>query len=213
MSQKILRDDVEYIIHSDSQGNIIGPISRDHAHAEGVRSMLTHYSTWSMVYYPKSGKYGLQLKNPQKHDKYGAGKWDMGVAGHNYYFNDNGVLRPLDFDENLIEEAKEEIGIDIKISKSKDEFLRNINNNVNYPIGFIFEKFLYKTEVDNEWVGLGLIVVPEMDVKFEDDEVIDFKWLSPKELESYLKINNDYCSPLPLVFKKTEKFRKENLLN
>ncbi len=45
MSQKILRDDIEYIIHSDSQGNIIGPIPRDHAHAEGVRSILTHYST------------------------------------------------------------------------------------------------------------------------------------------------------------------------
>ena len=83
--KNILRDDIEYIIHSDSNGNIIGPISRNHAHTDRVRSALTHYSTWSMVYHLKSGKYGIQLKNPKKHDKYGAGKWDMGAAGHNFY--------------------------------------------------------------------------------------------------------------------------------
>jgi len=102
MSQNILRDDIEYGIHSDSNGNIIGPISKTHAHQEGVRSVLTHYSTWSMIYHPTSGKYGIQLKNPKKHDKYGAGKWDRGVAGHNCYIKENRFFRPLDFDENLI---------------------------------------------------------------------------------------------------------------
>ncbi len=209
MSQKILRDDIEYLIHSDDQGNIIGPISRNHAHMDGIRSTLTHHSTWSMVYHLESGRYGIQLKNPKKHDKYGAGKWDMGVAGHNHYFNDNGIFRPLGFDENLIIEAKGEIGIDVKMFKSKDEFFRNIDN-ISYSRGFIFEEFLYKNEVDNEWVGLGFIIVPNMNVKFEDDEVLDFKWLLPKELENYLETNDDYCSPLPLAFKKAEKFRKEN---
>lgn len=210
MSQNILREDIEYAIHSDSEGKIIGPISKIHAHMEGVRAILTHYSTWSMIYHQSTGKYGIQLKNPKKHDKYGAGKWDMGVAGHNCYFKENGFFRPLDFDENLVKEAKEEIGINITMCKSKDEFLKTIKNKPNQSLGFIFDKFHYKTETDNEWVGLGFIIVPNTKVNFEDDEVIDFKWFSPEELKAYLETNDNYCSPLPLVFEKAEKFRKEN---
>ncbi len=212
MPHKILRDDIEYAVHSDSKGNIIGPISKTHAHMEGVRAILTHYSTWSMIYHIKSGKYGIQLKNPKKHDKYGAGKWDMGVAGHNCYIKENGFFRPLDFDENLIKEVKEEIGIDIEMFQSKDEFLKAIKENSEESFGFIFEKFHYKTETNNEWVGLGFIIIPNTKVKFEDGEVIDFKWLSPEELKRYLKQNDNYCAPLPLVFKKAEKFRKENFI-
>jgi len=77
-----------------------------------------------MIYRPESKKYSIQLKNPKKHDKYGAGKWDMGVAGHNCYVKENGFFRPLDFDENLIKEAKEEIGIDIEMFQSKEEFIK-----------------------------------------------------------------------------------------
>ncbi len=210
MTKNILRDDVEYIIHSDSKGNIIGPISKTYAHMEGVRAVLTHYSTWSMIYHYESGRYGIQLKNSKKHDKYGAGKWDMGVAGHNCYFKENGFFRPLDFEENLVKEAKEEIGIDIEMYKSKDDFLKVIKNKPNQPSGFIFEKFYYKTETNNEWVGLGFVIVLNTQVNFEDDEVIDFKWFSSEELKEYLETNNNYCSPLPLVFEKAEKFRKEN---
>jgi isopentenyldiphosphate isomerase len=209
MSQDILRDDIEYLIHSDDNGNIIGPISKTHAHQEVIRAELTHYSTWSMIYYPKSGKYGIQLKNPKKHDKYSAGKWDMGVAGHNCYIKENGDFRPLDFDENLIKEAKEEIGIDIEMFGFKNEFLESINL-TDESVGFIFDRFHYKTQTDNEWVGLGLVIVRDTDVKFEDDEVINFKWMAPNELKEFIEKNDNYCSPLPLVFDKVEKFRKEN---
>ncbi|MFH1187442.1 MAG: NUDIX domain-containing protein [bacterium] len=208
MIKHILRNDIEYIIHSDSSGKIIGPISATHAHREGVRETLTHYSTWSMIYHQKTGKYGIQLKNPKKNDKYGAGKWDMGVAGHNCYLKERGFFRPLGFDENLIKEAREEIGINIKMFKSKDEFTKIIKSNSKQPVGFIFEKFHYKTEINNEWVGLGFIVVPSTQVIFNDNEVVDFKWFSPEELKEYLKTDNNYCSPLPLVFEKAEKFRK-----
>lgn len=212
MQEDILRDDIEYIIHSDSSGKIIGPISKVHAHLESVRAELTHYSTWAMIYHLPTGKYGLQQKNPKKHDKYGAGKWDMGVAGHNCYYKKNKIFKPLDFDENLIKEAKEEIGVDVKINKTKKEFLKNIKNKLDFPQAFIFENFHYKSKTDNEWVGMGIIVTNSLGVKFEDDEVIDFKWLLPEEFEKYLQINNDYCSVLPTVFKKTEKFRKETLI-
>lgn len=75
----------EYIIQSDDKGTIIGSIEKKYAHSDGARAVVTHYSTWSMIYHLMSGKYGIQLKNPKKHDKYTAGKWDMGVAGHNRY--------------------------------------------------------------------------------------------------------------------------------
>jgi len=206
--QNILRDDIEYIIHSDFEGNIIGPISKDHAHMGLVRVVLTHYSTWSMIYNQKTWKYGIQLKNPKKHDKYGAWKWDMGFAGHNCYIKDEGIFRPLWFNENLVKEAKEEIWIDIEMCNSKGDFKKNIENNLDKSTGFIFEEFHYKTDVNNEWVWLWFIVVSSELVKFEDWEVVDFKWLLPEELNSFLENNDNYCSPLPLVFEKAEKFRK-----
>jgi len=207
----ILRDDIEYGIHCDSKGNIIGPISKTHAHLEGPRDVLTHYSTWSMVFHLGSGKYGIQRKNPKKHDKYGAGKWDMGVAGHNNYVKEKGMYRPLSFDENLMVEAEEEIGLKLKMFQSVKEFIEAKNKLSKEAIGLIFDKFHYKTPTNNEWVGLGFIIIPTMDVDFQDGEVIDFKWLTPEELKKYLKENNDYCAPLPLVFEKAEEFRRKIL--
>ena len=81
------------------------------------------------------------------------------------------------------------------------------------PVAYIFDKFHFKTETDNEWVGLGFVVVPTQDVEFVDDEVIDFKWLTPDELQNFIDTETNYCSPLPLVFEKAEKFRKEYFSN
>jgi len=210
--QKILRNDIEYIIHSDSVWNIIGPISRFHAHIDCIRSQLTHYSTRSMVYHKESNNYGIQLKNPKKWDKYVDSKWDIGVAGHNRYIEENWFFRPLYFNENLIKEAKEEIGINLEMFDDEEIFKEKVSKKIDKSIGFIFDKFHYKTDINNEWVWLGFIVVPNMEVKFEDKEVVDFRWVSPIELEKYLAQNNNYCSGLPLVFEKAEKFRKEKLV-
>jgi isopentenyldiphosphate isomerase len=207
MVKSILRDDIEYAIHCESNGKIIGPISKIHAHLPGPRAALTHYSTWSMVFNPKTRKYGIQLKNPNKADKLSAGKWDMGVAGHNCYIKKNGFYVPLDFDENLIKECDEEIGLTLKMYKIRPDFIQAFKKQKTEAMGFIFDKFHYKTELNNEWVGLGLIVTTKIDLKFKDKEVVDFKWFTPNELKDYLKKNNNYCSPLPLVFEKAEKFR------
>ena len=63
------------------------------------------------------------------------------------------------------------------------------------------------------WVGLGFVVVPTQEVEFVDDEIIDFKWLTPEELQSFIDTETNYCSPLPLVFEKAESFRKEHFIN
>ena len=60
---KLLRDDLEYIVHCEDNGKVIGPISKIHAHKEGARAVLTHYSTWSMVFDPIKNKYGIQRKS------------------------------------------------------------------------------------------------------------------------------------------------------
>ena len=200
-----LRDDIEYSIHSDNKGNIIGPISKIHAHTEGVRANLTHYSTWSMIYHLPSGKYGIQLKSSANLDKLTAGKWDIGVAGHNIYQKQNDNYVPLDFSENLKKEAKEEIGINLKMFEDVSSFVESAKE-AKEVVGFIFDKFHYKTEKDNEWVGLGFVAVPTQNVVFVDDEVADFKWLTPDELQNFIDTETNYCSILPLVFKKAEKF-------
>ncbi len=202
-----LDDTFEYIIQSDEKGNIIGPIEKNYAHSDGVRAAVTHYSTWSMVYHPRSGTYGIQLKNPTKHDTYTAGKWDMGVAGHNRYVRRGELMEPLSFEENLSKEAQEEIGITLKVCVDLPSFLEKAKKGMS-ATAFIFDRFLYKTETDNEWIGLGFILVPTQVVIFTDDEVIDFKWLTPDELRDFIATRNDYCSPLPLAFERAEVFRK-----
>ncbi len=211
MIKPLLRDDVEYVIHCDGKGNIIGPISKKHAHLSGPRQVLTHYSTWSMVFHPKSRKYGIQLKNPKKLDEFGAGKWDMGVAGHNCYVKEKAGYKPMDFKETLIKEANEEIGLDLKVIDSITEFVKLSKKPLPQPLAIIFERFHYKTERNNEFVGLAFILTPTTTVEFKDDEVIQFKWLLPEELAKYIKKENNYCDPLPLVFEKAERFRKKYL--
>jgi len=217
----------ELIIQCDSQGNILGPISKLKAHAEGFREKHTHYATWSMIF-STSRKYGIQLKNPKKHDKHGAGKWDMGVAGHNCYVSKNSILNPMDFSETLLKEAQEEVGLNVKVITSLKEFVQLAKiyltsssssssskkvqqPDIQQPIAFFFEKFHYQTEINNEYVGLAFILTPTTELEFKDQEVVDFQWLSPSELSAFLKENKNYCSPLPLVFKKAEKFRKKYL--
>ena len=211
MAESILRDDIEYIVHCDKEGKIIGPISKIHAHSPGIRQAQTHYSTWSMIFHAESGKYGIQLKNPKKLDEFGAGKWDMGAAGHNCYIKDKNGYRPMDFKETLIKEVDEEIGLDIDVIDSVNEFVKKSKTKIKKPIAIIFEKFHYKTERNNEFVGLAFILTPTIKVEFKDEEVIDFKWLTPEELTKHLKKENNYCDPLPLVFEKAEKFRKKYL--
>lgn len=210
-NNKILRNDIEYSVHCEENGVVIGPIAKTYAHLDGARSVLCHYSTWSMIYNPLIGKYGIQLKNPKKHDKYNAGKWDMGVAGHNPYVKYKNDYKYLDFEENLIKEAKEEIGIKLKITKNLKEFIKSVKKVDKVVLGYIFDRFHYKTKINNEYVGLGFILTTSEKVKFTDSEVIDFKWLTPNELRKFLKENKNYCDPLPLVFNKAEKFRKKYL--
>lgn len=210
--QNLLRDDIEYSVHCEENGKVLGPISKLHAHQDSARSTICHYSTWSMIFNPIIGKYGVQLKNPKKHDKYSAGRWDMGAAGHNQYIKYRNSYRYLNFEENLIKEAKEEIGIKLIMSKTLKDFLQKAKKENKQSLGFIFDQFHYKTKINNEYVGLGFILTRSKKLKFTDNEVVDFKWLTPNELKQFLKESDNYCDPLPLVFKKAEKFRKKYLI-
>jgi len=211
MKNFLLCRDIEYIIQCDKDGKIIGPISKIRAHLPGLRQALTHYSTWSMIFNPKLGKYGIQLKNPKKHDKFGAGKWDMGVAGHNSYKRNEGRYVPMNFSETLVKEAQEEIGLKVQVISSIDKFVKLSKTKLTRPIAIIFEQFHYKTDKNNEFVGLAFVLVPSIKLEFKDKEVVDFKWLTPRELTKFLKMETNYCDPLPPVFKKAEKFRRKYL--
>ena len=114
----------------------------------------------------------------------------------------------MNFHETLIKEADEEIGIEVEVIDSLPEFLK-ASKNLTKPLAYFFDKFLFKTPKNNEFVGLAFILTPSTTLNFKDKEVVDFRWLAPKELKNYLKENNNYCEPLPLVFEKAEKFRKK----
>ena len=198
------------MIECDEYGKIIGPIEKEYAHSEGQRQQLTHYATWSMVFIT-SGKYGIQLKNKEKHDQQSAGKWDMGVAGHNCYIIKNGVLKALSFKETLIKEAEEEIGLSLTVVDSLGKFLQLARSELKNPIAFFFDTFHFKEGINNEFVSLAFILTPITKLQFKDKEVVDFQWLSPHQLSLFLRRNDNYCSPLPMVFNKAEAFRKQYL--
>ena len=210
MKQNPLREDIEYVIHCEQNGTILGPLSKEHAHLEGVRPALTHYSTWAMIYNPLIKKYGIQLKTPRKHDKFKNPKWDMGVAGHNCYKKEGNSWKPILFEENLVKETDEEIGLKLVVAKSLNEFLES-SKKLNGSIRFIFEQFLCQNSLNNEWVGAGFILTKETKLEFKDKEVIDFKWLTPKEIKEFLKKEGEYYSALLIIFEKEEKFRLKDL--
>ncbi len=208
-----LREEIEYIIHCDEKGEIIGPISKEHAHLKGARQVLTHHSTWCMVFHPPTGKYGIQLKDIRKHDSTSAGKWDTGVGGHNCYTKQKEKWVPMSFEETVVKEADEEIGLQVEVIDSLTEFVKQ-SKNLKRTIAFIFDKFHHATEKNNEFVGFAFILVPTIQVEFKDNEVIDFQWLLPLELKVFIEQNKDQiCEALLCGFERAEKFRKKYLDN
>ena len=117
----------------------------------------------------------------------------------------------MGFAETLIKEGDEEIGVTIKVIYSTKDFTKLSKTKIKKPIAFIFEQFHYLTERNNELVGLAMVLVPTTNVKFNDNEVVEFKWLLPSELAEFIKMEQNYCDPLPLVFEKAERFRKKYL--
>lgn len=117
----------------------------------------------------------------------------------------------MSFAETLVKEGDEEIGVKIKVVDSVKEFRKLSKTKFKKVTAVIFEQFHYLTERNNEFVGLAMVLVPTMDVKFNDHEVVEFKWLLPSELAEFIETNHNYCDPLPLVFEKAEKFRRKFL--
>ena len=76
----------------------------------------------------------------------------------------------------MVKETDEEIGLKLTMIKELNEFLK-ASKKLNESIGFIFEQFLCKNSLNNEWVGAGFILTKETELSFKDKEVIDFKWL------------------------------------
>lgn len=111
------------------------------------------------------------------------------------------------FEETLKKETNEEIGLTLTVYTSLKEFLTAAKQ-LTSPIGYIFETFLFKNSIDNEWVGAGIILTTDTLVEFKDKEVLDFRWLTPSEFKTYLATEDTYYAALPLMFEKAETFRK-----
>ena len=133
----------------------------------------------------------------------------MWVAGHNCYVLENWEYRYLDFSENLAKEAEEEIWITLDMYDDESSFNYKCKLNLVNPIWYIFEEFLYKNEINNEWVWIWLIITYSEYTEFTDWEVVDFKWFTPEELRLFINNNPDsVCSVLELALDKSERFMK-----
>ena len=209
MRTPLLRDDIEYVVHCDDRGTIIGPLSKVHAHMPNVRQALTHYSTWGMVWHPLCQQYGIQLKRVKAHETYVQPRWDIGVAGHNCYVEAEGGYAPLSFAETLVKEADEEIGLTVSMCDTRESFVERAAHPLG-TIGYIFDRFHYHTESHNEWIGVGLIITVQEDLTFRDGEVLDFAWYTPEDLRTFFA-EGEYYGALPIAFERAEAFRLQYL--
>jgi len=176
----LLNENIEYLIHCDEEGNNIGPISREHAHIPTVRKELCHKVVSAMVYCKNTNKWCIQQKFSKAIKKK---IWDISVGGHCTYEKKGNDYEALDFNETLIKESYEELGLSITINK-------NLENNSN--TGHIFRTCLYKNSYNNEFLGLGLIITGDEKITPIDGEVLSFKWLTLDELKKFM--DEEFCS-------------------
>lgn len=202
---KILRDDIEYIIHCEQDWTIIWPISKLHAHLPWVREILTHRCTRSMVYNYKLQKYWLQYKKAKVYDE---AQRDMWVAWHNCYIRENNTRRMTDFPETLQKEAKEEVGLDLNLCYDLESFLSIAKTIQIGSVWYVFEQVLIKNQKNSERIGMSLIVTDEENLHFLDWEVIWFEWYTIEELHAKMPTLQKSLS-LEYAFDHVEKFRKE----
>ncbi|MFP4402196.1 MAG: NUDIX domain-containing protein [Candidatus Nanoarchaeia archaeon] len=129
-----------------------------------------------MLYCKKTHKWGVQKKFSKTINKE---IWDCSIGGHCVYTKQVDSKYNSEFEETLVKESYEELGLDIKISK-----------NFENKTGYIFKNYLYKNHFNNEYLGIGIIFTNSETISPIDGEVVDFKWLSLNELESLLKDRN-----------------------
>jgi len=172
----LLKDDIEYLIHCDEKGNTISPISRKHAHLPEIRKKLCHKAIVVMVYCKQTNKWCIQKKFSKAINK---SIWDPSVGGHCTYEKKNNSYEELSYEKTLLKEAYEELGLKISINESLES-----------NTGFIIKTHHYKNSYNNEFLGLGIIVTGDEEITPIDSEVLNFKWLTTKELENFIRTEN-----------------------
>ena len=101
--------------------------------------------------------------------------WGPGVAGT--------VDEDETYDDNIVKEIREEIGLEISISQLKRGPKIRIENN---PNGYFGQWYLYSMDKDAE------------DFVIQKDEVVQVKWFSPDELKEAIRTRPDeftYATP------------------
>ena len=151
----------EIIDELNEQGEVIGQIDKDLAHKEGRLHKAIHL--WILN---KNNEVLLQYRCKDK--KLYPDTWDVSVGGHVAAFEDT--------KDACVREAKEELGIDIKV---KDlEYITTLR-----------EELLYKDINSQELVDVFMIKkdIKIKDIKLQEEEVSEIKWCSLEELNALIK--------------------------
>ena len=153
----------EMIDRLDDNGNTIGTVLKSVAHRDGLWHRAVH------VWIVNNDEILLQYRCAKK-DFY-PNVWDTSFAGH----VDAGET-PLDA---VIREGKEELGIDVDISKLTHLFT-------------IKEQLTYKDIISNEFVDVFLLRdnIKLEDIVLQDSEVGDVKYMKIDEFFNRIE-NND----------------------
>jgi len=149
----------------DKEGKVIGLKPRSEVHAKGLR----HKGIYLMVFDEKD-KVFVQQRAANKDIE--PLKWDFSMAGH---------LSPgEDFEKACLREAREELGIKVRNPKLVDE--------INW-------KYEYSNGLKDNELNHFFSAKFEGEIKFQDGEVKQGKWLSLRELLQEMKEKPEKFTP------------------
>ncbi len=166
----------EFILNCDEDGTDIGPIERKIAHRVDIAPLLCHKVVWAMLYCKSTLRWCIQKKLSKSIN---AEIWDTSVGGHCCYGVNFKYLSP---EENMHKEAYEELGL------------------TTYEL-ILVDKFNVKTDYCNEFVYFYLLITDTEDVAYNDGEVLEHRWITDAEFESFC-INNKISHALEMTYSK-----------
>lgn len=181
----IVSDELFDVIHPDNHDIVTGQEYRHIVHRTG----LLHRAVYCWVF-DKEGLLLLQQRSPAK--KIGASQWDLSLAEH---------LQPGEsYREAVIRGLREELGIDMEsmlaMSNATTNSLRRISDEHQRELHGIDSQGneFHDVELVQSWKLELCVSYEDVSLSFDDGEVVDVRWIDPKELCGLVETNKETCT-------------------
>jgi len=168
------------VIDPDNHDIVIGQEFRHIVHKTG----LLHRAVYCWIY-DRDGYVLLQQRSPLK--KIGASQWDLSLAEH---------LQPGEsYEAAVVRGLREELGLDIDFQDS-NKSLERISDEHRRELHGIDSQGneFHDVELVQSWKLELAEHCKDVKLSFNDGEVVDIRWIDPKELGTMMKCSAETCT-------------------